>query len=244
MDKTLPKPFAVVQRAAEEHDLALDPASLRQTADGLVDDRLIDRGGDIGFGGALVDQRLDIRLGEYAAARGDGVDLLMFQAQRVHFAVAEVQQGRHLVDESAGAARAGAVHTLIESAGKEDDLRVLAAQLDHRVGIRLQGTHALGGGIDLLHKAQGGGVRHAQSRRAGDRDRKGSVFQPVLDRLDHLQRFLPYLREVALIAAVDQLSVVDQRDLGGSGADVDAQQQRVFCSVFQVVDYHILPRFT
>ena len=79
-----------MERAAEEHDLALDLSALRQSADRLVDDRLIDGGGDIRLGRALVDQRLDIRFREYAAARGDGVEVLMAQAQLIHLGVGEV----------------------------------------------------------------------------------------------------------------------------------------------------------
>ena len=79
-----------MERTAQEHDLALDLSALRQSADGLVDDRLIDGGGDIRLGRALVDQRLDIRFREYAAARGDGVEVLMAQAQLIHLGVREV----------------------------------------------------------------------------------------------------------------------------------------------------------
>ena len=87
LDKALSESLAVVERAAEEHDLAVDAASLCQPRDGLVDDRLIDRGGDVRLGRALIDQRLDIGLCEDAAARRDRIDLLVLKAQRIHLGV-------------------------------------------------------------------------------------------------------------------------------------------------------------
>ena len=64
------------QRAAEKQHIALDLAALRQTGNGLVDDGLKDGGGYVLLARALVEQRLNIRLGEYAAAGRDGVDAL------------------------------------------------------------------------------------------------------------------------------------------------------------------------
>ena len=46
---------------------------------------------------------------------------------------APVQQGGHLVDEGPGTSGTGAVHPLLQSPTEEDDLGVLAAQLDDGV---------------------------------------------------------------------------------------------------------------
>ncbi len=72
-----------------------------------------------------------------------------------------VQQDRHLVDERAGAARAGAVHALLQLAGQEYDLRVLAAQLNDNIGLRNVHADRLAGGEHLLHKVDIRGLRHA-----------------------------------------------------------------------------------
>ena len=56
------------QRAAEVDDVALDGTALRQTADGLVDDSHEDGARDVRTFGALIEQRLHVRLGEHAAA--------------------------------------------------------------------------------------------------------------------------------------------------------------------------------
>ena len=49
-------------------------------------------------------------------------------------------------------ARAAAVHSLLQSAAQEDDLCVLAAQLDDGVGVGLILHHRFVGGKDLLYK--------------------------------------------------------------------------------------------
>jgi hypothetical protein len=63
-----------VQRAAEEDEVAADGAPAGQPGDGLGGDRLEHRRREVGVRGALVEQRLDVGLGEDAAARGDGVE--------------------------------------------------------------------------------------------------------------------------------------------------------------------------
>ena len=135
--KALLQPLEEEQRAAEEQHIALDLAALRQTGDGLVDDRLKDGGGNVLLARALVEQRLNIRSWRIrrsgtrwcrcaprscaSSSSSDGVTS---------------SSDRHLVDERAGAARAGAVHALLQLTGEEDDLRVLAAQLNDNIGLR------------------------------------------------------------------------------------------------------------
>ena len=197
--EALAQPLAIVQRPAEEHDLALDLSALGQTRDGLVHHRLIDAGGDVRLAGTLVQQRLDVALGEHAAAGCDGVEALVGEAGRIHLLHAHVQQHRHLVDERAGAARAAAVHALVQAMVEEDHLRVLAAQLDHHAGVRLVAPHGLAGGIDLLHEGDARGLGHAQTRRAADRGGEGLSRQLRPQLLQQLQRLLAHLGEVALV---------------------------------------------
>ena len=102
------------QRAAEIDDVALDGASLRQTRDRLVDDRHEDGTRHIRARRALIEQRLYVRFGEYAAAGRDGVGALGFLRFLVHLGRRNAQKRRHLVDERARAARAGAVHAHLE----------------------------------------------------------------------------------------------------------------------------------
>ena len=57
-----------VQGAAEEHDSSADRAPARQAGDGLGGDGVEDGGGQVLVGGTLVDEGLDVGLGEDAAA--------------------------------------------------------------------------------------------------------------------------------------------------------------------------------
>ena len=71
------------QRAAEEADRTLDGAAAGQARNRLKDDGLEDRRGDVFLAGPFVEECLDIRLGEYAAAGGDGVQGIRFFGQGV-----------------------------------------------------------------------------------------------------------------------------------------------------------------
>ena len=197
--EALAQPLAIVQRPAQKHDLSLDLSALGQARDGLVHHRLVDAGGHVRLAGTLVQQRLNVALGEHAAAGCEGVEALMRQALGVHLLHAHVQEHRHLVDERAGAARAAAVHALVQAMVEEDHLRVLAAQLDHHAGVRLVAPHGLAGGIDLLHEGDARGLGHAQTRRAADRCAEGPARQLRPQLLQQLQRLLAHLGEVALV---------------------------------------------
>ncbi|CED90575.1 Hypothetical protein AAM4_0743 [Actinomyces succiniciruminis] len=169
-----------VQRAAQEHDVAADGAAAGQAGDGLGDHGLEHGGGQVLAGGALVDQRLQVGLGEHAAARGDRVEGLVFGGEFVQAGGVGVQQLRHLVDEGAGAARAGAVHALLGGGVQVGDLGVLAAELDDDIGLGVLGLDGAGLGDDLLHEGQAHQVGQVQAGAAGDsaahaRAREGGV---------------------------------------------------------------------
>ena len=65
----------LVIEVEREVEALADGVAARQAGDGLVGNGLEDGGGDILRARALVQQRLDVGLGEDAAAAGDGVDL-------------------------------------------------------------------------------------------------------------------------------------------------------------------------
>ena len=168
LHKALPQAHEEVEGAAQEDDLALELPALGEAGHRLVHHRLEDGGGHVLFPAALVQNGLDVALGEYAAAGGDGVDLLVLQRQLIQLVHRDVHQGGHLVDEGAGAAGTGAVHSFLQRSAEEDDLGILAAQLNDSVGVGDVCIHRSGGGVDLLDKVDARGVGHAQAGRAGD----------------------------------------------------------------------------
>jgi len=76
-DKGIAQFWKEMERPAKEGHVSADGLSAGQAADGLVHHCLENGGGQIFSGGALVNQGLDIGLGKYAAAGGDGVDGLV-----------------------------------------------------------------------------------------------------------------------------------------------------------------------
>ena len=166
--EALPQTLGKGQRPAQIQNVALDRPSLRQTRDGLIHHRLIDALGDVGGFGPLVDEGLDVALGEHAAAGGDGVGLFRCLGGFVHLLRAHFQQRGHLVDEGTGAACAGAVHPDLQAVGQEQDLSVLAAQLNDDIRSRSQTVGRHPGSEHLLHKGSLYALRHAHAGRAGD----------------------------------------------------------------------------
>ena len=144
----------ILQRAAQEGDVAADGTAARQARDGLGHDSLEDGGGHVLGAGTLVEQRLHVGLGKDAAAAGDGIDGGGVGRELVEAARVGVQQGCHLVDERARTAGAGAVHALLDAVVEVDDLGVLAAQLDGDISGRDEGLDGTLAGDDLLNKLQ------------------------------------------------------------------------------------------
>ena len=158
----------VLQRAAQEGDVAANGTAARQARDGLGHDGLEDGGRHVLGAGAFVKQRLHVSLGKDAAAAGDGIDGGGVGRELVEAARVGVQQGCHLVDEGARAAGAGAVHTLLDTVVKVDDLGVLTAQLDGDIGGRYKGLDGALAGNDLLDKLQVEPLRQQQAARTGN----------------------------------------------------------------------------
>ena len=92
-----------MERTAQKYDLALQLPALGQAGHRLVYHRLEDGGGHVLLAPTLVEYGLDVALGEHAAPRGNGVDLLMLQTQPIQLAHGDVHQCGHLVDERPGA---------------------------------------------------------------------------------------------------------------------------------------------
>ena len=234
-DKGIPELRQEVQGAAEKRHVAADRLSAGEARDGLVHHRLEDGGGQILAGRALVDQRLDVRLREHAAARRDGIDSFVVFRVIVQTGSVRLQEGRHLVDEGTGAAGADAVHPLVDAAGEIDDLGVLAAQLDSHVGLRREGLQRRRHGHDLLDK--GDLQVLCQRKAAGTGDHRDQLHraEDLFRFLEKARQGLLDVREMSLIIGKENVPLLIQDGhLYGGGADIDAKRQPglVFSSAF------------
>ena len=226
----------VLQRAAQEGDVAADGTAARQARDGLGHDGLEDGSGHVLGAGALVEQRLHVGLGKDAAAAGDGIDGGGVGRELVEAAGIGMQQGCHLIDERARAAGAGAVHALLDAVVKVDDLGVLAAQLDGDIGGRDEGLDGTLAGDDLLDKLQVEPLGQQQAARTGDGTGHLGRRQHGRSTLEQVAGAGTDVGVVALVLGVDDLVVVvEHGELDGGGAHVDAQVQ-VATSVLGVED--------
>ena len=226
----------ILQRAAQEGNVAADGTAARQARDGLGHDGLEDGGGHVLGAGALVEQRLHVGLGKNAAAAGDGIDGGGVGRELVEAAGVGVQQGCHLVDERTRAAGAGAVHALLDAVIEVDDLGVLAAQLDSDIGGRDEGLDGTLTGDDLLDKLQVEPLGQQKAARAGDGAGHLGRRQHGRSALEQVAGAGTDVGVVALVLGVDDLViVVEHGELNGGGAHVNAQVQ-VATSVLGVED--------
>ena len=216
----------ILQRAAQEGNVAADGTAARQARDGLGHNGLEDGGGHVLGAGALVEQRLHVGLGKNAAAAGDGIDGGGVGRELVKATGIGVQQGCHLIDERARAAGAGAVHALLDAVVEVDDLGVLAAQLDSNIGGRDEGLDGTLTGDDLLDKLQVEPLGQQKAARAGDGAGHLGRRQHSRGTLEQVAGASADVGVVALVLGVDDLVVVvEHGELNGGGAHVDAQMQ-------------------
>ncbi len=212
-----------VQRTAQECHVSADGLAAGKPRDRLIHDRLKDRGGKVGLRCTLVDEGLNVRLGEHAAARGNGVDLFVMCGLAVETRGVGLQQGGHLVDKRARTARAHAIHALLKRRTEVNDLRVLAAKLNGDVHLRRGALERLRHRHDLLYE------RHAERTGKVDRARacgtqRERAFAERLARLAQ-QRRERALRvgQMAAILPEEHLPVFIQHDeLDRGGTHVDA----------------------
>ena len=216
----------VLQRAAQEGNVATDGATARQARDGLGHNGLEDGSGHVLGAGALVEQRLDVGLGKDAAAAGDGIDGGGVGRELVEAAGVGVEQGGHLVDEGARTAGAGAVHALLDAVIEVDDFGVLAAQLDGDIGGRDKGLDGALAGDDLLDKLQVEPLGQQQAARAGNGAGHLGRRQHGRSAREQVAGASADIGVMTLVLGVDDLVVVvEHGELNGGGAHVDAQVQ-------------------
>ena len=212
-----------VQRTAQKSHAAPDRLAAGKAGNGLVHHRLKDGGRQIRPGRTLVDEGLDVRLGKYAAAGGNGIDLPIVGRLLVQTGGIRLQQRRHLVNKRTGTAGTHTVHPLFDPVGKIDDLGVLTAQLDGHIRLRRRVTHRRTGGHHLLHKGDVQRLTHADSARAGDLHLQPARPQ-FFSRLPQQRRQrLLGMGMVATILAKDHLPrLIQQYQFNRGGSNVHA----------------------
>ena len=240
--EALAKRGEVLERAAEERDVAADGVAAGEAGDRLVGDGLEDGGSDVLAGGALVEQGLDVGLGKDAAAAGDGIDVRGTLRELVEAHGVGLHERGHLVDEGARAAGAGAVHALLDAVVEVDDLGVLAAELDGAVGLRDERLHGALGGDDLLDELEVEPLGEKHAAGAGDRDAHGRVAEDALGLLEDLARRCLDVGVVAFVVGIDEVAaLVDDGQLDRRRSHVDAQSQACVREVDGVLGRELRP---
>ena len=218
------------ERAAQIQDIALDGTALCKACNGLVDHSLINAGSNVLGAGTLIDQRLHVTFGEHAAAGGDGVGALGILCRFVHLVGTHLQQSRHLVDEGAGAAGAAAVHAHLGAIGQEQDLGILAAQLNDtvRLGHKALDRHA--GGEHLLYKGHAAAVGQTHASRTGNaQQRLLTVHLLGIDAAQQLLRLFQNMAVVPFVCRIQQrIMFIQHHTLDGGAADVKTYSHVVF----------------
>ena len=175
------------------------------------------------MGGALVDEGLDVGLGEDAAARGDRVELGVAGRHLAQARGVRVQEGRHLVDERASAARARAVHALLGGGVQVGELGVLAAQLDDDVDLGVETLGGLGARDDLLDEGDAHGTGGRQAAGAGNGRVDARAGQGTLDVGEEGSQGCAHVGVVAPVVGEESAVAVQDDGLHGRRTDVDAE---------------------
>ena len=120
---------------------------------GLIHYRLENRGCQIRHRRAVIDQRLDVCLGEHSAPRRNRIDDLVISGDLIQSSGVRIQQNRHLVDKSAGTSCTGTVHPLLDGRAVEGNLGIFPAKLDGDIRFRNQRFNRFTAGNNLLLEA-------------------------------------------------------------------------------------------
>ena len=154
------------ERTAAEQDRSLEVDAMGESHHRLHGDGVEDAGSDVSLGQVARHEVLDVRLGEYTAAGSHRVYVSGLHGQLAHLLVVHAHQHAHLVDECTRAAGTVAIHAQLHfSTMEEDDLGVLATDVDERLGLGMCILGIDGCSHHLLYKLSpelfGGSHAHA-----------------------------------------------------------------------------------
>ena len=215
-----------MQGTAQEGNMSPNGLSAGQTADGLVDNRLEDRGCQVLLGRAFIDQGLNVGFGENAAAGGDGIKRAVSAGIAVQACRISLQKAGHLIDKGTGAAGADAVHPLFDTAVFEvDDLGILSAQFDRDVGLGRDPLKGGGDGDNFLDKRD---LKMGRKRQAsGTRDDRvhsdvSQLFVGILNK--GAKCSLDVCVVSAVVGKHDLTGRVQDSNLDSRGSDIYSQR--------------------
>ena len=197
-------------RAAQQQHMRTQCVSACEHRQVLQHDGIKQRSHQLIRRNALLLQAVDIGLGEHAALAGNRMQLDSGVTLIAQVLGRNLQLGVDLVDDRARTAGALVIHrrNFLLAPGilvlfEDDDLRVLTAQLDHRVHFRMQLLDRQRDRRNFLHKLRADQIGQRAAARAGDEDaavvRRNAGF--VLHALQELERLFRLLGLVALIVA-------------------------------------------
>ena len=223
--------------AAEQEHLGAQRVAAGQHRHVLLNDGLEQRGHQLVGRHALLLQAVDVGFGEDAALAGDRVQLDPEVAHLAELLGRDLELGVDLVDDRAGSAGTLVVHRrdLLFLAGllilfEDDDLGVLAAELDDGLDIGVEFFDGQRDGVDFLNEAPAEARGDRARTGAGHEDAKGVLRNAVevrFDLFEKLDALFRLLGVVALIVLPEDLirRRIDDDGLDGGRADVQAHNQ-------------------
>ncbi len=215
---------------AGEQDRRPDGAAAGQGVDDLPRHRLEDRKGDVGGVDPAAEEVLHVGFGEHPAAGGDRVGGRSPEGHFVEFADGPVEEGGHLVDEGPGPPRAVAVHPDVGPPARveQDQLGVLAADVDQAPELRVARAGQGGRGDDLLDEGDPGAFGQPHPGRPGAGRPHGDVAMGGPDLFQLAEEGFPGAGVVPdVIGKKDASAPLGQHHFRGGGTDVDTQPETV-----------------
>ncbi len=224
-------------RTAEQQHVRIQRVPAREDRQVLENDGLEERRHELIDRRTQLLQSRDIALGEDPALARDSVQLDAVVAERGNLVGRDAKLGADLVDHGAGPARALVVHRwnlLLAAAlalvAKDDDLRVLAAELDDRPHLRVELLDGHRHGGDFLHEFRADEARDRVSAGSSDEDAGGAWpdaglgLHPAQEVADLLR--LPRLVALIVLPDDDIRVVIDDDGFHRCRAHIEPDQAR------------------
>lgn len=166
----------------KEHNRSLKAASARKTTQRLTNNRIEHARRNVTRVGSGIQEGSHVRLSEYGATRSDGIGAPCLGGKAVHIGSANAQHSRHGIDKATRASSAGGVHPLLKTVFQVHDLCIFSTQFHNSVCIRMQRSHRICYGNNLLDVGSAERFGKRDARRPGKRNRTADI--PFF--LDHL----------------------------------------------------------